>query len=216
MIKRLLAKMFVRNVRLGFATNSSSSHSLVFYAPGMRLNHDQETAGLEFGWNHFVAADLHTKMCYGLLSMSDVTWGDSPYYAHKSKEEALQFLADTYVPILGAIPDVDPTRVLNEISEAMDDKEYGYPHVDHQSRFGAGDYGPLANPEDERLRFLQVLADDRVVVHGGNDNGGTGPGDFVNAPGVEQVRSTWRPFDNYTPYWWEAPETAAEEDLPSE
>lgn len=52
--------MKIHNVRLGLATNSSSTHSLIFI-PGSV--HDQEVNG-EYGWNFFTAASPEGKKDY--------------------------------------------------------------------------------------------------------------------------------------------------------
>lgn len=55
--------MRIHNIRLGLATNSSSTHSLVFLG-NTRGVHDDEVEEGEFGWNFFTAASSDAKMRY--------------------------------------------------------------------------------------------------------------------------------------------------------
>lgn len=59
---------FLNNVRRGLATNSSSSHSLVFH-PNPVADNDLSSAAhtyTEFGWDHFVLDSLGSKLMYAL------------------------------------------------------------------------------------------------------------------------------------------------------
>ena len=62
--------MRIHNVRLGFATNSSSTHSIIFLKPGQRVG-DQETSGGEFGWNFWTASSPEAKRQYVALHLYD-------------------------------------------------------------------------------------------------------------------------------------------------
>lgn len=53
--------MHISNIRLGFATNSSSSHSIIFNLPNAE---DFDIEGNEFGWNEFCAASAESKSRY--------------------------------------------------------------------------------------------------------------------------------------------------------
>lgn len=63
--------MILHNIRLGFATNSSSTHSLVF------LNNidDQNLDNYHFGWNHFTAASKEAKRAYVALHVGSALSG---------------------------------------------------------------------------------------------------------------------------------------------
>lgn len=52
--------MKIFNVRLGFANNSSSTHSLIFLPKA----HDNDVEGGDFGWGHFTAASAEAKRLY--------------------------------------------------------------------------------------------------------------------------------------------------------
>ena len=60
--------MKVHNARLGFATNSSSTHSLVFMHGSAT---DSGLQGEDFGWEFFTAGSLRTKMRYLGIALRD-------------------------------------------------------------------------------------------------------------------------------------------------
>jgi len=55
--------MNIFNVRFGFATNSSSTHSLIQLHPGIKVS-DKDACGSEFGWSNFTCASLEAKQRY--------------------------------------------------------------------------------------------------------------------------------------------------------
>lgn len=55
--------MKIFNVRLGLATNSSSSHSLIFL-PNYKGKKDSDAEEFDFGWNYFTAATESSKKGY--------------------------------------------------------------------------------------------------------------------------------------------------------
>ena len=135
----------IHNIRKGFATNSSSSHSVVL-APG--LSDDVCCSDFEFGWENFVLASAEAKMKY--LHFACVE--------HYEKNSGLsradaQTLAEKYFPCgLELKPDE------------------GY--IDHQSnpsfpnaRLKQQGMGPLWG-----LMRREVVEDKDVAILGGNDN----------------------------------------------
>lgn len=60
--------MKIYNVRLGFANNSSSTHSIMFVNPG--LARDEEADG-EFGWNLFTCASRESKELYFAVTLKE-------------------------------------------------------------------------------------------------------------------------------------------------
>lgn len=52
--------MKITNIRFGFATNSSSSHSLIFLPEGVQVK-DKDVMDGEFGWNFWTAASKQAK-----------------------------------------------------------------------------------------------------------------------------------------------------------
>lgn len=175
----LLARVFVKNVRLGFATNSSSSHSLVYYdEETLAQISEHEAEGLDFGWNHFVAKNLQTKLAYGILSMHRYNW-------QLEDEQVVKLRREVFEPILTDLGH-DPEPILTKIEEAE------FPHVDHQSTMSA------ATPEQMKQNLVELSAEN-LVVHGGNDNGGLGPEDFIGGKGVLKVSSADSPGYFITP-----------------
>ena len=55
--------MNLYNIRFGFATNSSSTHSIVFVSPNTSIE-DSEITDNEFGWGNFVCASKESKQHY--------------------------------------------------------------------------------------------------------------------------------------------------------
>jgi len=53
--------MRIHNIRMGFATNSSSTHSIVYIPGGARDDHND---GQRYGWVHFTAAGRESKLGY--------------------------------------------------------------------------------------------------------------------------------------------------------
>jgi len=174
-----LTKRLVKNVRLGFATNSSSSHSLVFYGgdelPG---NNPDWTYG--FGWSHFVISDLPTKIAYGLTNFNTLGWQQENNTT--AVKDHLRETTEDLLIELGIDPD--------EVFAFFNDPD-APTHVDHQSKFG----NVHLLSREEQLQYLAMLADPNLVIHGGNDNGGLGPQDFFDKPGVEEVRRADQPFN---------------------
>lgn len=139
-----LLGLVVKNVRYGFATNSSSSHSLVYLSkpiPG----HDTlaRTTDAEFGWEDFRLASLRDKLFYLLVQRV----GQSGFWGEDKDERRAEAIRRAVVDHWDAFPEL----TYDDFVEAVD----GY--VDHQSR------GTL---DEARAR------DPHVVVFGGNDNGG--------------------------------------------
>lgn len=73
--------MKVHNIRYGFATNSSSSHSIICNAPGMS---DNDVDG-EFGWGYFTAASPESKIRY--LAAHFNYWGDTDPSINQLKKD---------------------------------------------------------------------------------------------------------------------------------
>lgn len=60
----------IHSVRLGYATNSSSSHSLLLLRPGEKMK-NEGVAGREFGRKPFVAASRHSRDVYVALHVKE-------------------------------------------------------------------------------------------------------------------------------------------------
>lgn len=156
------------NIRLGFATNSSSSHSVVL-GPGQYQAGEMSPAfDFGFGWEGFCLDDAGSRVAYlaaGVLhSLKDL-----PDY--QAKAVLKEMFAGT--------PLVEP------MMEAASEKWTGI-YIDHQSAF------TLPNPQSEHFpqvfrEAMEFFMDDRVTICGGNDNGDDetrgpftlGPGDYA-------------------------------------
>ena len=135
---------FVNNVRFGFATNSSSSHSMVYtknsqYDESSANVNDWMAAGNEFGWEDFRIDTLGTKLFYTLVGRiggkytSDL---EVPYLIEEYGDEFPEF------------------RDHPDAVDIFGTAAKGY--VDHESRY----FSPIA------------ARDPKTVFFGGNDNGG--------------------------------------------
>lgn len=134
---------FVNNVRQGFATNSSSSHSLVFMkdATSNHDNSDQKfLPTVEFGWQLFKLTTLREKLFYALVQIvqHQHDWMEVP-----SKED----VEESYRSYGHLFPELSK----EDFAHALQ----GY--VDHDS---------ATNGED----LLEFVRDPRYIILGGNDN----------------------------------------------
>lgn len=144
-------KLKIHNIRLGHATNSSSSHSIVIAPPNFKnlpSTHDHRSGDLTFGWEQFILADPESK---------------SEYFA------AQLFMSLTHE---GSLSNEMAAAVIRDwLKVDVGDVSEKYPNisVDHQSalRFPSSS---LTKDFAEQLR--NFISDDRVIVYGGNDNGG--------------------------------------------
>lgn len=106
-------KRLINNVRQGFATNSSSSHSMVYVSTPVS---DSVFYGdNEFGWDNFTLDSLGEKLLYALVMQIGGYWGSDD-----AREAALDQAMQDYGHLF---PEFDR----EVFSYAMD----GY--VDHQS-----------------------------------------------------------------------------------
>lgn len=144
--------MRIHNVRLGFATNSSSTHSIIFLKPGQRP--EDSVSGGEFGWDFWTAASQASKRQYVALHLYDAL------RRQLSGEVALA-VVESWVKDFERTPEGDYSY--NGSGPA------GY--VDHQSVYvlpRAWDgQGVDKAFFDEFMRFF--MRDD-VAILGGNDN----------------------------------------------
>lgn len=144
----------IHNLRLGHATNSSSSHSIVIVPPGESVNTFDYDGGLEFGWEQFCLADPQSKARY--------------------------FAAQVYFPLSEAVGEGVAAAAIRDwlgvdVHEGVDpdssDMWKRFPHisVDHQSALSLT---PAMLTPDFMKQLREFVENDRVVVYGGNDNGG--------------------------------------------
>lgn len=141
-------KRVIENIRLGFATNSSSTHSIVVMSKDANLNTDEYS---EFGWSTFTAADKESKSNYFACVLTNYLYNQMPRTLDYKLRE---FLAREATESL--IGTVAPTGS----------------YVDHQSSDHIGlplTKGEL-NVEFLREMFTKFTKDPQIVVLGGNDN----------------------------------------------
>lgn len=152
----------VHNIRLGFACNSSSTHSLLLKKDAGFI---PNTETFEFGWDYWTASDVDSKLAWFLYSVYSVF--GMPFIEEHNWT--------SYLP-----PDVQP----NDWTP-----EGPYYYVDHQSVFSfptttfvyeqkpnSEEYIPKLVPDNTTVEFIntmiELLKKDDVYIIGGNDNGG--------------------------------------------
>ena len=173
--------LFLKNIRAGFATNSSSTHSLVFYADGYAskiLNRHEE---YEFGWNNFSLSNKVDKLVYGLITQTHISWIENEEEA--AKDRAFAKLEELKPHLDDAISDEEIEQAVKAIDESK------YPYVDHQSHPGT------FSTAEEQAEYIKTLVQDNVVIYGGNDNGGKDAEDFMLNEGVLEARRASEPFE---------------------
>jgi len=112
-----MLKRLIKNVRQGLATNSSSSHSLVYTeSEHSREIHPGESYDTDYGWGHFVASSLGEKLMYKLTDMVGQN-----YWNRDPSEDEVAEMQQQYGHLF---PELDESH----FKAAM----RGY--VDHQSR----------------------------------------------------------------------------------
>jgi hypothetical protein len=156
--------VFLHNARFGWATNSSSTHSIVVLKSGEEAPADSGLRRQTYGWQRWTASTPRTKLAWlgqALRHQVDGVAGRFPGVTAQVVEKVLREVAGNDYP---ASFRLNPT---------------GY--VDHQSRLDIP-LGKTAYDDQHpaRTRLLQdvvrFLLDPRVVVLGGHDNdGGTHP-----------------------------------------
>lgn len=153
------------NIRLGHATNSSSTHSVVF-----ARSHEADFLLEEgFGWDNFVASSPESKVHY----LAGQVWS---HLGHRLSPQVRLALVDKFVYEGSGVPCPPQTD------------EYGeFPHtVDHQSvwalpQLQGSRSGYCAPAQDTtlNLEFVRDLRDylisPEIVVFGGNDNDDAAP-----------------------------------------
>lgn len=134
-------KMIIHNVRLGLATNSSSTHSLIFL-PGAK-DYDATDAQGAYGWGNFTLATKGAKRDY--------------------------LAASIYSFLKGIAGDDVALTVAREWSGGGEVTKDSY--VDHQSEITfPRDWKGQGLDREFVMEFRDLLMTDGVTVLGGNDN----------------------------------------------
>lgn len=153
--------MKIHNVRLGFATNSSSSHSIVIMPEGEHWGEREPYGDFEYGWEDFCLTTSQSKLEYLATALYQNLKTDL------SSDEAAKTVKDMF--------GID-------ITSALDGDGWGA-HIDHQSS--------ITTPTPRRNKkfwkgFGEFIQDRRVAILGGNDNSdGNG---YDDLPFVEMIR----------------------------
>lgn len=145
--------MKVHNVRLGFATNSSSSHSIIF-APNMKNVTDKYNSEDGFGWNYFTLASKKAKDEYmTAMLVSNLT----------SRNNFTVDLVQLIIKGLGLKISKDTKKEL---------KQYGScSGIDHQSLYILPkEYGTDQISIKFFNEFRNYMLKDGIYILGGNDN----------------------------------------------
>lgn len=159
----------IYNFRHGFATNSSSSHSVVMLPPSAvgTLGDDEMGARHEYGWGDFTLTSPESKLRY-LAAQFFCNYGNDSTAVREiidligsevaDYREDMEREFNSCEPLLTGY--IDPTTGRHHV-----DNDASRPYVDHQSVMSFGPYQP------ELLKdLIGFFASPRVVVFGGNDN----------------------------------------------
>ncbi len=142
--------MFITNVRLGHATNSSSSHSLVVMSRPVGSSYP--AGSWEFGWEDFTLTDADSKMRYLALQLQHNLGA-----------------GDGVRRIIGELVGIPAEEI-----PGTDYHNDFYVYIDHQSIWSLPGYHKGNGGTGVNLNFAAFLGermkDDDIVVLGGNDN----------------------------------------------
>lgn len=137
--------MKIYNFRMGFATNSSSSHSIIYIPPGQALPSDRDEDDEYFGWDNFTLTSEASKREYIAAQLGEAL----------SQLKIPDYIAQTY---LRTRLNVDEVR-----------------SVDHQSVWCfPKDREELPEQWIEDLEEY-IVRNPNVVILGGNDNDASHP-----------------------------------------
>lgn len=154
--------MKIYNVRFGFATNSSSSHSIIMLRPGNTTANIYTDDGncygdYQFGWEMFRLADIDSKTHYVIAQ-----------FVSNLKNEDLNFYE-----VQTLIKDLFGVEITEE---EFGDIKWPDMSVDHQSVVTIS-----TDNIDFWKAFHKFMMRDDVIVLGGNDNDGDVPPGYVKA-----------------------------------
>jgi len=139
--------MKIHSVRLGHATNSSSTHSIVILPNAARYDDTNNSA--RFGWEFFTAGARESKLDYFALTV---------YYA------LYKLLNDDVMAKI-------VTNALCGVDLFEDEDDIYSPYIDHQSVLTLPSSFGSNPPHPEFLKeFREFLLRDNVAILGGNDN----------------------------------------------
>jgi len=158
-----MKKLEILNIRRGFATNSSSSHSIIY----RNYRHDSDCNAGEFGWQNFVAVSKEMKELYLFLTIIENLSANFCQYEDDGKDaqkrkDYMNRAVKVANKLLGSKIEVEA----NDYGGIKDC------YIDHQSVYDL----PVQFNDDTKLdkTFLKDLKDffmqDNLAILGGNDN----------------------------------------------
>lgn len=174
--------MKIHNFRIGFATNSSSSHSVVMIPPSVvgKVRGIDESDN-EYGWDFFRLVSEEAKLRY--LAAQLLT----NFIEDEAVRNTIVERIDREVPGYRRMIETRYDLVGEEHSYENDGKIHTYrsrvyPSVDHQSVISLAEYN-----EEVIDGLIEFFKSPRVVVLGGNDNS---PGnDHIKPTGAEDIEA---------------------------
>lgn len=164
--------------REGYACNSSSTHSIIFFdTPGRsdsQLNNSYDRWG--FGWQWFTAVTPKAKLMYGIACFKQLLNHIYPYsassYIFKNKRYSKNQRDDMYRYIIKVVIDSSSDQTLKDLYKTVTPEEIDQTYIDHQSMPTL----PLARNEKNRYHtkfiqdFLGWIIRAPIAILGGNDN----------------------------------------------
>ena len=162
-IMNKIFSFLVNNMRRGFATNSSSSHSLVYYKTnksdkqpkgkkidGTRMNN-------EYGWNFFKLNTTAEKLFYALVQAV----GNGGWPNPVTSKADLEKVNEMYEKYGKAFPEFGKQDFMHAYNG----------NVDHESRVGFSQ------------KLIDAARDPKAVIYGGDDNSSESIEDMADDPG---------------------------------
>lgn len=177
--------MTVTSIRLGFATNSSSSHSIVFNKNRKKEEWTRITKGhygdTEFGWGNFILDSPNRKLPYICLALL-IDKNFTPKEKYNFETERVELDGERHLGIFNFLKGQNVTdhNIISFYEWAFDGSQVkgrgalprlGY--IDHQSH-GIISFSKKFYKEElgfKLTEYLQYLIyNDGVIIFGGNDN----------------------------------------------
>lgn len=172
---------FAHSIRVGHATNSSSTHSIILCSEPAT----QHGEGLGFGWDWFVLVEPRRKLDYLWVDLiGQIQHLARPRHYLPSYDFGLGELPDLTEATLG-YAHAFASRILEHTpSPPEGDEDPLSTYIDHDSAFSFPLEEKTGLPHVGFARwFRDQVLDPKVVIVGGNDNSDAGrPLDFPSGP----------------------------------
>lgn len=178
--------MYIENIRAGFATNSSSTHSIIVLPENIKIDdYADDTYDLSYGWQNFVLASPEAKMQYFAAQLYN-----SMFYSDKKLPLST---------VVAVIQDITGVNILDFSEVKRGSYDGGDPYlpdvsIDHQSSWNLrGIDADISDHKDFLLELAEYIKKDSIVIFGGNDNSDGNP--FIPSSGKEENKMS-RIIDN--------------------